>query len=83
MPTTGTKLPQIGRLVGPSRQELTCVAFALLEIRNGTIAQKNVVFLTDIIEHTSLATGEFFREALQHLGATAAVTLEVMSTWRF
>ena len=66
----------------------------MLEIRNGTIAQKNVVFLTDIIEHTSLATGEFFRDALQHLsppnmqrasqsGTTAAVTLEVMSTWRF
>ena len=52
---------------GPARQELTCIAFAIFENKEGVTSQKNVMFLSEIIDHTSLVTGEYFREAMQFL----------------
>lgn len=64
---------------GPSRQELTCIGFAIFIRQGDKIQQKNIVCLTDIIEHTSLATAEFFRDILEHVGPKGS--LKHISFW--
>lgn len=64
---------------GPARQEITCLAFASLESFEGRTRQKNIVFLTEIIEHTSLITGEFFLDVMGHMSGPGA--FKQISAW--
>ena len=52
---------------GPSRQEVSCIAFVIYEGAANGVRQRNVVFLTEIIEHTSLASSIFFEETKKFL----------------
>ena len=64
---------------GPSRQELACMGVVLFDGTGGKVTQKNLLFLSEIIDHTSLVVGEYFKEAMQAFRAPHA--LNHLSCW--